>query len=152
MTDCPEGFTLAELDKKRVPAVAELEKICFSEPWSEKSLEYLIGSGHTFAAVCESADGRLAGYISADCLFDEAAVLNLAVHPDFRRRGIAQALTDRLIEHAREAGIKRITLEVRPSNEAALSLYGKLGFSEYGRIPRHYRLPSEDALIMNLYL
>ena len=79
---------------------------------------------------------------------DEAQVLNIATHPDFRGRGLGKAIVSAILDHSRQAGSSFVSLEVRESNIAAIKLYEAFGFSEVGRIKKYYKAPEEDALIM----
>ena len=90
----------------------------------------------------------MAGYIGSQTVMDESDMMNVAVHPDFRRKGIAEALVNALVEALKSKGSRCLTLEVRASNVPAITLYGKLGFSEIGRRKNYYRNPREDALIL----
>ena len=130
-----------------VSQVAELEKICFSDPWSEKSVASELENDLAcwLAAVEED---RVAGYVGSQTVMDETDMMNIAVHPDFRRKGIAEELVNALVHRLRNRGSRCLTLEVRASNEPACKLYEKLGFSQIGRRPNYYRNPREDALIL----
>ena len=126
--------------------IAEIERECFSSPWSEKSLELLLGDNAVgFAAFC---DGVLVGYVGMMSVLDEGQITNVAVSSDFRRRGCARALLLALEDYAREKGIVFLSLEVRRSNEAARSLYLADGWCEAGVRKNFYTLPSEDAIVM----
>ena len=130
-----------------VPAIAELEKLCFSDPWSEKSIAYELNNPLALWLVAE-VDGRVAGYIGSQTVPPESDVMNVAVHPDFRRQGIAEALVNGLWSRLEQAGNTSLTLEVRASNFPAIALYEKLGFVQVGRRPNYYRNPKEDARIL----
>ena len=91
---------------------------------------------------------RVAGYVGSQTVMDESDMMNVAVHPDYRKQGIATALIVGLVEELRKKGSHCLTLEVRASNENAISLYKKLDFQEVGRRKNYYRNPREDALIM----
>ena len=95
---------------------------------------------------------RVAGYLFATLVTDDLHINTLAVRPDCRRRGVAEALALALLERGRAAGAALCSLEVRASNRGAVALYRKLGFAAAGRRPRFYRAPDEDALILNLRL
>ena len=127
--------------------IAELEKLCFSDPWSENSIRYELTNplSHWIVAM---EDDRVAGYVGSQTVLDEADMMNIAVHPDFRRRGIAQSLVEGLVADLAEKNVRCLTLEVRASNAPAISLYEKLGFAQVGRRPNYYRNPKEDALIL----
>ena len=128
-------------------AVAALEKICFSDPWSENSVSSELKNKLSLWLVAEE-NGTVAGYIGSQTCGEESDVMNVAVHPDFRRRGIAEALVNALVAELKAIGSHCLTLEVRASNVPAIALYEKMGFSEIGRRKNYYRNPREDALIL----
>ena len=138
---------IVRMNESHVAAVAELEKICFSDPWSEKSVASELNNKLALWLVAEE-EGRVAGYIGSQTCGDESDVMNVAVHPDFRRRGIAEALVTSLVEQLKAINSRCLTLEVRASNAPAIALYEKIGFAEVGRRKNYYRNPREDALIM----
>ena len=86
--------------------------------------------------------------MGSQTVMDETDMMNVAVHPDFRKQGIATALIVGLVEELRKRGSRCLTLEVRASNENAISVYRKLEFGEVGRRKNYYRNPREDALIL----
>lgn len=131
-------------------AVAELERLCFSEPWSERSLELLLSE--TALGVVALEEERVIAYGGMLLAPGEGQITNLATHPDFRRCGAGRAVLCALIQRATEASLEQISLEVRTSNEPAIALYAAEGFIVAGRRPRFYRAPSEDALVMLLPL
>ena len=135
------------MDEHHVPQVAELERLCFSDPWSEKSITYELTNPLSLWLVAE-IDGTVVGYVGSQSVMDEADMMNIAVHPQFRRQRIAQALVERLVEELLGKGVHSLTLEVRASNEPAKALYSGLGFIQAGRRPNYYRNPREDALIL----
>ena len=130
-----------------VDAVAQLETICFSTPWSSNSITNELINPLSLWLVAEE-DGILLGYIGSQTVMDEADMMNVAVEPSARRRGVAERLVSRLVCDLGCLGVKRLTLEVRVSNEPAIALYNKLGFVQVGRRPNYYRNPKEDALIL----
>ena len=138
---------IVRMNESHVSSVAELEKICFSDPWSENSVASELNNKLALWLVAEE-NGRVAGYIGSQTCGDESDVMNVAVHPDFRRCGIAEALVKGLVEALKAIGSRCLTLEVRASNVPAISLYEKLDFQEIGRRKNYYRNPREDALIM----
>ena len=138
---------IIRMNEGHVKSVAELEKTCFSDPWSENSVASELKNKLALWLVAEE-DGRVAGYIGSQTCVDESDVMNVAVHPDFRRCGIAQALVNALVEELKAIGSQCLTLEVRASNIPAIALYEKMGFGEVGRRKNYYRNPREDALIM----
>ena len=138
---------LEKMNPAHVAQIAELEKICFSDPWSERSIASELDNKLAFWLVATEGD-TVAGYIGSQTVMDETDMMNVAVHPDFRRRGIAEALVTGLVEELKNNGSHCLTLEVRASNAPAIALYEKLGFSEIGRRKNYYRNPREDALIL----
>ena len=125
--------------------LAELDKICFSTPWSEQSfLEETKNSLATY--LLAKADGRIVGYCGFWRVSGEAQVTNIAVLPEYRRKKIAQNLVEKMLEFCKEDG--QIVLEVRESNLAAISLYEKLGFTKAGIRKRFYHNPDEDGITM----
>jgi len=129
------------------PQIAALERVCFADPWSEDSFagELQNPLAVYFAALM---DDEVIGYIGMHHILDEGHITNAAVSPGRRRRGVARKLVEALIGYARENGLCLLTLEVRRSNEAAIALYGGLGFVPVGVRPGYYRRPAEDAILM----
>lgn len=140
-------MTIVNMNESHVPQVAQLEAICFSDPWSERSVASELNNKLALWLVAEE-DGRVAGYVGSQTVIDESDVMNVAVHPDFRRRGIAEKLMEQLVGSLKAMGSHCLTLEVRASNAPAIALYEKLGFQEVGRRKNYYRNPREDALIL----
>ena len=138
---------IESMNSSHVAQIALLEKICFSDPWSEKSIASELDNKLAFWLVAVEGD-TVAGYIGSQTVMDETDMMNVAVHPDFRRQGIAEALITGLVEHLKTIGSHCLTLEVRASNAPAIALYEKLGFSKIGRRKNYYRNPREDALIL----
>ena len=138
---------ITEMNAAHVPQVAELERICFADPWSEKSVASELDNKWALWLVAVE-DDRVIGYIGSQTSIDETDVMNVAVHPDFRRRGIAESLIIRLVEELKNRGSHALMLEVRASNAPAIALYEKLGFLQVGCRKNYYRNPKEDALIL----
>ena len=130
-----------------VSAIAELEKICFSDPWSENSIASEIDNRLSYWLVAE-VDGVVVGYVGSQTVLDASDMMNLAVSPDYRRQGVGQALVNALVEHLQENKVIALLLEVRVSNAPAIALYESMGFEQVGRRPKYYHNPREDALIM----
>lgn len=140
-------MTVRLLQKEDIPAVAELEKQCFSAPWSEKALEYLTGDD-AFGMVCLGEDGTALAYAGITVSLDDGALTNVATAPAARRKGLGEQVLLALMEEARRRGVTRFSLEVRESNFPAIGLYEKLGFTVAGKRPRFYTDPAEAALVM----
>lgn len=144
-----EELTLVPMAERHLDALAELERLCFAEPWTRAGLAAELSSGTAVFLVAERG-GETAGYAGMHCVCGECYVDNIAVFPRFRRGGVGRALTGALIARARERDALFFSLEVRPSNTAAVALYRSLGLREAGRRRGFYRSPPEDALIMTL--
>lgn len=138
---------IKRMTSDHVSRVAQLEAICFSDPWSEKSVASELSNPLSLWLVAE-VDGQVAGYIGSQSVPPESDVMNVAVDPSYRRRGIAQALVTVLVKELKNAGNTSLTLEVRASNSAAIALYEKMGFAQIGLRKNYYRNPKEDALIL----
>ena len=130
-----------------VAQVAELEKSCFSAPWSENAINGELNNPLSLWVVARLGD-VVTGYVGSQSVMGEADMMNLAVRPDYRRNGIARALVSYLIDELTKRDVHSLTLEVRASNEAAKSLYAAMGFEQVGRRPYYYYAPVEDALIL----
>ena len=130
-----------------VPHIAALEKLCFCDPWSERSIATELENSLSLWLVWEE-EGKVLGYIGSQSVPPEADVMNVAVAPEGRRRGIGKALIRELSQVLHSQGIESLFLEVRASNAPAIALYEGLGFEFVGRRPRYYVNPVEDALIL----
>ena len=138
---------LTNMERRHVPQVAALEKECFPDPWSEGSVASELENPLSRWLVALEGE-QVLGYVGSQTVLDESDMMNLAVDPAFRRRGIARALVCALIEQLRKMGSRCLTLEVRASNESAQALYACLGFVQVGRRKNYYHHPKEDALIL----
>lgn len=130
--------------------VAELERICFSTPWSRNMLaEELDNLLSAFLVALDDQD-RVVGYAGVQVVLDEGYITNVAVRPECRRQGIAARLLQVFLDFARANRLAFLTLEVRASNYDAIALYGSRGFRSVGRRKNYYEHPKEDAIIMTL--
>ena len=141
---------IADMTEEWVPAVAALEHASFSTPWSEASIRSELDNPWAIWLVALESSS-LAGYLGVQYGPDGGDILTIATDPAFRGQGVARHLIAAMTARLREKGLGWLTLEVRPSNQAALGLYTALGFREVGRRKRYYRQPTEDALLMTLY-
>ncbi len=136
------------LNEDNINELVQLENICFSDPWSATMFLGDLQSEYTCYFGTFNDDGKLIGYagmwISVDC----GEITNVAVHPDYRRNGIAAELVGNLIKICRVNGLSDINLEVRESNCKAISLYNKLGFEKVGIRKNYYKNPTENAILM----
>lgn len=135
------------MDERHVEAIAELEKLCFSDPWSTNSIRSELNNPLSCWLVAVDGD-KLIGYVGSQSVLGWADMMNLAVHPDYRGRGVGEHLVSRLIGQLRANQVTCLTLEVRVSNSSARKLYEKMGFVQVGRRPNYYHNPKEDALIL----
>ena len=141
------SITIHEMKREHLDSLVELEKICFSQPWSYKSLEEELTNDTAYFYVAMIGD-EVVGYIGLYIVCESCFVTNVAVFPQYRNQGIATALIRRAFLTATAHGTDFISLEVRKSNTAAISLYKSLHFEEMGLRKNYYRNPPEDALIM----
>ena len=139
-------MTIERMKEGHVAAVAELEKLCFADPWSEKSIASELNNPLALWLVAVE-DGSLCGYIGSQSVMGESDMMNVAVHPDHRRKGVGEMLVLALCEELSKENA-RLALEVRASNAPAIALYEKLGFDQVGLRKNYYRNPKEDALIL----
>lgn len=130
-----------------VAQVAELEKQCFSTPWSLASVTAELTNPLSVWVVAVEGD-IVTGYVGSQSVCGEADMMNLAVMPEYRCRGIGKDLVHALIQRLQQKDVHCLTLEVRASNVAAIGLYTSLGFLQVGRRPNYYTAPKEDALIL----
>ncbi len=143
---------ITDVEESMLPRIAELERQCFSLPWTVGALRSQLTPGHIFLAAVES-EGRaplLLGYVGLMHVLDEGYINNVAVDPSFRRRGIAGALLDALEARCRALSLAFATLEVRAGNTPAIALYQKHGYRAVGKRKNYYEKPVEDAVIMTL--
>lgn len=138
---------ITEMTQMHTAQVAALERLCFVDPWSEKSVAGELSNPLSLWLV--ALDGEtVAGYVGSQSVPPEADMMNIAVAPEYRRCGIAAALIEQLVGRLAANGIASLTLEVRASNLPARGLYDRLGFSQVGLRKNYYRNPREDALIL----
>ena len=135
------------MNESHVASIVELEKLCFSDPWSADSIASELVNPLSYWLVAE-IDGQVAGYVGSQSVMGEADMMNVAVDERYRGRGIAKNLILNLIERLKSNEVYSLALEVRTSNVAAIGLYNGLGFSQVGRRPNYYSNPKEDALIL----
>lgn len=143
-------MTVQRLEKEHLAAVAALERETFANPWSEQALALLCGEMATGAVVMDGT--RAAAYGGMMCVAGEGQITNIGTSPAYRRRGLGAAVMAALIEEAKARALSEISLEVRESNVAAISLYEKFGFRIMGKRPRFYTNPTETAYVMLLVL
>lgn len=143
------ALIIREMIEADIQAVAAIEQMSFTMPWSETSFFNELYNQHSIAMVAATKE-RIIGYICAKYVAGEGHILNLAVHPDFRKKGIAKELVENAIEHLKKSGCRFLYLEVRASNDAARKLYEGFGFKVVGIRKNYYTKPEENAAIMML--
>lgn len=143
-----QSIRIVPMTADHLDGATELERICFSVPWSRNMLaEELENDCSAFLTALDDA-GRVVGYAGLQVVLDEGYITNVAVRPEYRRQGIARKLLGVYLDFAAAHRLAFLTLEVRASNHAAVLLYGSLGFRGVGRRRNYYEHPREDALIM----
>ncbi len=140
---------LVPMDKSHLRAIADIERACFSTPWSAAMLEEELYNDTASYIVAEGEDGTVLGYAGLRAVLDEGYIDNVAVANAYRRQGVADALISAFYRFGR-AKLAFLTLEVRASNAGAIALYKKHGFAEAGRRKAYYKNPTEDAILMTL--
>jgi ribosomal-protein-alanine N-acetyltransferase len=146
------AFTVVPTEPDHLSEVAAIERICFSQPWSNLGLMRAISARDSVFLSAIDAQGRIAGYAGMMTVLDEGYITNVAVRPDCRRQGVAQMLLRRMEDEARRRGLSFISLEVRVSNHGAIALYSGEGYVDMGLRRGYYDLPKEDARIMTRWL
>lgn len=132
---------------EHVTQVSQLEAQCFSCPWSEKAIQSELSNPLSIWIVATDGD-KVVGYVGSQSVMGEADMMNIAVDPLFRRRGIGRMLVEFLVRCLKDINVYCLTLEVRASNIAAITLYDSMQFKQVGRRPNYYSYPKEDALIL----
>jgi len=140
---------IRRMEEKDVPSVVAIERTSFSLPWSETSFMNEIRKQHAISRVAILNDA-VVGYLCAESVMDEGHILNLGVHPQYKKRGIATALVENILEELKLKACRFLYLEVRASNFAAKRLYKSFGFTVTGTRKNYYVAPNEDAVIMML--
>lgn len=139
------------MNKSHIDGIMEIEKDSFAIPWSRASVEKELSNNLAIYVVAMDKE-KVIGYGGMWHIVNEGHITNIAVHKDFRRKGIGNAIVKKLIEIAEEKEMIGLTLEVRKSNISALELYKKNGFKLEGIRPEYYEDNKEDAYIMWKYL
>lgn len=135
-----------EWKKSDIAQIAEIEKQCFSDPWSEQAFESSMNTPFFYGLLFEEG-GQVCAYACEMVIFEDAEILNIAVAPSFRRRGLGKELMLALENYAKNKGAERLLLEVREGNLAARGLYEKQGFLAFG-VRKNYYKDGENAIVM----
>lgn len=142
---------IRKMTSSNIEEIANLEKECFSSPWSEDGLKNELDNNFARFFVAFSG-GKIAGYIGSHNVLGEVYITNVAVFPEFRRNGVGKALVEFLVDEMKAENAEFVTLEVRKSNFSAISLYEKCGFGKVGERKNFYEKPIEDAILMTHYI
>lgn len=140
-------MTIVSMTSAHVAQIAELEKRCFNDPWSENSIASELNNRLSCWLVALEGDVVI-GYVGSQTVLGETDMMNIAVHPDYRNQGVAKNLIQTLMDTLSGQGSHSLMLEVRQSNEPARNLYASLGFETVGIRKNYYRNPKENALIL----
>lgn len=144
-------YQIIPMTPAQLPQAAALERACFSHPWTEQALAEDLDNELLTLLAAVGEDGTLLGYGEVRTVLDEGTLERIAVAPQFRRHGAAEALLRRFLDDGR-GKLAFLTLEVRAGNAPAIGLYEKLGFEVVGRRRSYYREEGEDALLMTVVL
>ena len=144
-------YQIIPMTPAHLPQAAALERACFSHPWTEQALAEDLDNELLTLLAAVGEDGTLLGYGEVRTVLDEGTLERIAVAPQFRRHGAAEALLRRFLDDGR-GKLAFLTLEVRAGNAPAIGFYEKLGFEVVGRRKNYYREEGEDALLMTVVL
>lgn len=146
-----KNIRIVPMNADHLDELERLERICFSRPWSKRMLGEELENQCAAFLVAEDESGKVLGYAGLLVMMDEGYITNVAVFPEYRRLGVAAKIIEVYMNFAKANRLAFLTLEVRPSNAAAIALYQRFGFEEVGRRKNYYDLPKEDALILTRY-
>ena len=139
---------ICDAEERHIPQIEEIEKLCFSMPWTPEQLRSQLHDAQHECIAALDGEENVLGYVGMLCVLDEGYISNVAVHPQARRRGLADRLIEELMDRAQQRSLSFVTLEVRAGNEPAIALYRKHGFHTVGRRKNYYSFPKEDAILM----
>ena len=137
---------IAKAEKEQLAGIAELERLCFAEPWSEHALGLLLTNDAVGLVALRGTE--VLGYGGMLLAPGEGQITNVAVRPEERRSGIGKAILSALLQEAKKRELELVSLEVRVSNHPAIKLYEGFGFAVAGVHKHFYRHPAEDAFVM----
>ena len=143
-------YTIVPVTADHLDQMEEIERLCFSDPWSRRLLSELLENEAAATLAAVGGDGAVLGYAGIQVVLDEGYVNNVAVRPEYRRQGVASQLLDVFRRFGEGQGLAFLTLEVRDSSQAARARYARHGVVEAGRRKNYYQHPKEDAIIMTL--
>lgn len=134
--------------RKAAPYIANIEKHCFSSPWSENQI--LSSDDNTVFYIAKQGE-KVIGYAGMYMVLNEGYVTNIGVLPEYRKKGIGKELMERLIDLSKEKNLSFLSLEVRKTNTPAIKLYTSFEFQNVGIRKNFYTNPKEDAIIMTRF-
>ena len=146
-----DELLIEEMIEENLQSVAEIENLCFSSPWSYNALSSELDNPLAVYFVVKLAE-NVVGYAGMHHVLDEGYIANIAVHPGFRKKGFATALLNKLQDFAQKTVLAMLTLEVRATNQTAISIYHNFGFEKVGLRHNFYDNPREDGIIMTKFL
>ncbi len=141
---------IEEMSESDLDEILAIEKKSFADPWSRKLFKETLSFPHSVNLVLRGPDNAVLGYVNFYVIAEEAHMLNLAIHPDWRKKGLATRLLEYSLEHLRHMNAPQVFLEVREGNRDAIKLYSRFGFQAIGKRKRYYVETTEDALVMHL--
>ncbi|MBR3290021.1 MAG: ribosomal protein S18-alanine N-acetyltransferase [Clostridia bacterium] len=150
VTELLPPLSVVRMTAEHLPALAEIEAMCFSQPWSAEGLAAELHNDTAVFLVAVNESGAPLGYLGMHQVLDECDIARVAVHPEHRGNGVGFWLLSAAHRYAQTHGGTRLMLEVRRSNAVARALYERFGFSVDGVRPRFYELPREDAVLYSL--
>ncbi len=149
--DINMNYKIEPLTLDFVDQVAEIEKSCFSVPFTKEDICDYLEKDYWHFFVAREND-KILGYVSFTLIVDDCNICNVATRGEYRKMGVGSRLIEKALSFVKENGGSKLFLEVRESNKGAISLYEKFGFSVGGVSKNHYTKPLENALLMNLFL
>ena len=138
-----------KMNQSHISAIAEIERQCFSKPWSENAIDAELENESAYFYVAK-LNGEAVGYIGMHCAADECYIANVGVLKKYRNMGVGSALVKYAADTAQRMNMSFISLEVRPSNTTAVRIYERLGFERVGLRKNFYSDPKEDGAIMTM--
>ncbi|OPY78473.1 MAG: Acetyltransferase YpeA [Syntrophorhabdus sp. PtaU1.Bin153] len=145
------GEVIREMALEDLDEVIEIEQLSFVSPWTRRLFEETLGSSISTSFVVKRG-GLTVGYIILYSVESEAHILNIAVHPEYRRKGYGASLINHVVDHFKARRVTEFFLEVREGNTGAISLYSRYGFEKIGKRKKYYTETNEDAVVMRLSL
>lgn len=145
-------FNIKLADASDAEYIAEAEESVFSDPWSCSGIAHFCDCSSAFVICSNDENGDLSGYAVGSFAAGEGELLRIAVLPDHRGKGLGKALLSKFLSEMRTRNVSTVFLEVRVSNEHAISLYESTGFESYTIRRNYYKNPAEDAVMMRLDL